>query len=294
MQVGAYFADNYVAYYQRVGSFQIRFGDGADGDDVVKVGGNVASYFCTPTGKVIHAVAGPVSALDLLREARWAQRAYAELQGERRSKQLEILAQAHAALANAGHHSGAGDVQQIHRYLANHPLAAIDDVYAYIFERIVGEEVTPPDAPLFEVDQRLAEARQLGRPVLLFVYADNDRGALRRLEALFGSVRSQDQASLQLMPGMRVHYEVVEVPASRWKALAERQSWPAGELPTRGAPRLAVIDAQGRSAYHSEGWPEGRVLEREMAVVLEGCRQGRPLRSHAAGRLRREIAKLYD
>jgi hypothetical protein len=36
------------------------------------VGGNVASYFCLPDTKVIHAIAGQVDANRLLREARWA------------------------------------------------------------------------------------------------------------------------------------------------------------------------------------------------------------------------------
>ena len=37
-----------------------------------KQGGNVASYFCTPDGRVLDVVAGPVDAKALLSEARWA------------------------------------------------------------------------------------------------------------------------------------------------------------------------------------------------------------------------------
>src|SRR5262249_15247987 len=36
-----------------------------------KQGGNVASYFCAPDGRVLHVVAGPVDAATLLREAHW-------------------------------------------------------------------------------------------------------------------------------------------------------------------------------------------------------------------------------
>src|SRR5262249_2362066 len=36
-----------------------------------KQGGNVASYFCAPDGRVLHVVAGPVDANTLLREAKW-------------------------------------------------------------------------------------------------------------------------------------------------------------------------------------------------------------------------------
>jgi hypothetical protein len=36
-----------------------------------KQGGNVASYFCTPDGRVMHIVAGPVDGDTMVREARW-------------------------------------------------------------------------------------------------------------------------------------------------------------------------------------------------------------------------------
>ena len=36
-----------------------------------KQGGNVATYFCAPDGRVLHAIAGPVDAGTMLREAKW-------------------------------------------------------------------------------------------------------------------------------------------------------------------------------------------------------------------------------
>lgn len=47
-----------------------------NGRQVVKVGGNIATYFVSPEGRVLHAVAGPVGAEQLLTEARWAVEAY--------------------------------------------------------------------------------------------------------------------------------------------------------------------------------------------------------------------------
>lgn len=38
----------------------------------MKIGGNVASYFCLSDGTVVHAVAGPLEAKQFLREAKWA------------------------------------------------------------------------------------------------------------------------------------------------------------------------------------------------------------------------------
>ena len=63
-QVGKYLNEHCVATYQKVATFRLANGQ--------KQGGNVASYFCTPDGRVLHAVAGPVDARRFLREARWA------------------------------------------------------------------------------------------------------------------------------------------------------------------------------------------------------------------------------
>ncbi len=62
-EVGKYLNGSFVATYQKVGTFTINGGQ--------KQGGNVASYFCTSEGRVLHIIAGPVKADVLLREARW-------------------------------------------------------------------------------------------------------------------------------------------------------------------------------------------------------------------------------
>jgi hypothetical protein len=62
-EVGKYLNDHFVSAFQKVSSFKIVQGQ--------KQGGNVASYFCLPDGKVIHAIAGPVNAETFLTEAKW-------------------------------------------------------------------------------------------------------------------------------------------------------------------------------------------------------------------------------
>ena len=62
-EVGKYLNENFVSSFQKVGTFKIV--------GKAKQGGNVASYFCAPDGRVLHAVAGPVDAPTFLREARW-------------------------------------------------------------------------------------------------------------------------------------------------------------------------------------------------------------------------------
>jgi hypothetical protein len=63
-EVGKYLNENFVSAFQKVATFRIVEGG-------QKQGGNVASYFCAPDGRVLHIVAGPVDSATLLREARW-------------------------------------------------------------------------------------------------------------------------------------------------------------------------------------------------------------------------------
>jgi hypothetical protein len=62
-QVGKYLNEFFASSFQKVATFRIVRGQ--------KQGGNVASYFCAPDGRVLHVVAGPVNADTLLREAEW-------------------------------------------------------------------------------------------------------------------------------------------------------------------------------------------------------------------------------
>ena len=62
-EVGKYLNEYFVSSFQKVATFRIVGRQ--------KQGGNVASYFCAPDGRVLHCVAGPVNAATLLREAKW-------------------------------------------------------------------------------------------------------------------------------------------------------------------------------------------------------------------------------
>ena len=62
-QVGKYINENFVSSFQKVATFRIV--------GKQKQGGNVATYFCAPDGRVLHCIAGPVNAPAMLREAKW-------------------------------------------------------------------------------------------------------------------------------------------------------------------------------------------------------------------------------
>jgi hypothetical protein len=62
-EVGKLLNEHFVSSFQRVATFRIV--------GKQKQGGNVATYFCAPDGRVLHAIAGPVDARTMLREAQW-------------------------------------------------------------------------------------------------------------------------------------------------------------------------------------------------------------------------------
>ena len=61
--VGRFLNEHFVSSFQKVGTFKIVGNQ--------KQGGNVASYFLAPDGRVLHVVPGPVDAGTFLREAKW-------------------------------------------------------------------------------------------------------------------------------------------------------------------------------------------------------------------------------
>ena len=62
-KVGELINKHFYASFQRVGSFKI--------EGKQKQGGNVATYFCAPDGRVLNAIAGPVDAKTMLEETEW-------------------------------------------------------------------------------------------------------------------------------------------------------------------------------------------------------------------------------
>ena len=163
-EVGNYCKRHYVSAFQKVATFQINGGQ--------KQGGNVASYFCTPDGHVLHAVAGPVNFQIFLREARWAndtyqlallenQKTLAQLRTFFRKAHLDRLQEEHntrvagdrlpnpAAMnsrllgrfLDQNQHVGLNNQGKVHLLLAVAPLPRLDQVYQVVFENILNEKI---------------------------------------------------------------------------------------------------------------------------------------------------------
>jgi hypothetical protein len=163
-QVGQYVNRHFVSAFQKVATFQV---NGAQ-----KQGGNVASYFCTPKGEVLHAVAGPTDADAFLREARWANETYhlakldeltpAQMQAFFRNAHLARLQREHGvqfprrglhrpdAITSrlleqylvANNHLPLNNQGKVHLLLGVGPMVPVGQVYRIVFERILGERIS--------------------------------------------------------------------------------------------------------------------------------------------------------
>jgi hypothetical protein len=148
-EVGNYLNGQFVASYQKVGTFKIVNG--------AKQGGNVASYFCTPDGRVLDVIAGPVDAATFLREARWAVETYKlavlDSQGDE-GRLRAFFRQAHAdrlrqesgldvtAASNPQRQPDLSLQGRVHLLLTAAPCVPIQQAYRLVFERILGEQVS--------------------------------------------------------------------------------------------------------------------------------------------------------
>lgn len=162
--VGQYLNRHFVSAFQKVATFQI--------NGRQKQGGNVAAYFCTPDGRVLHAVAGPVDARTFLREARWANETYqlAQLENAGPAELVAFFRKAHLDRLTNEHHLSLAEAQlpptgamtprlmddllaqngnlrltnegKVHLLLTVAPMPRVQHVYRVVFERILNEQIS--------------------------------------------------------------------------------------------------------------------------------------------------------
>jgi hypothetical protein len=146
-EVGDYLNEHFVSTFQKVGTFRLVNGQ--------KQGGNVASYFCTPDGGILEAVAGPVDAPTLLRVGRYKQvfrMAHVEQLPNNpavasvdwaRIPFFPATAAAMTDLLQRQPLARTLDQQgRVHLLLACYPLVKLDQAYKVIYDDIVGEQVS--------------------------------------------------------------------------------------------------------------------------------------------------------
>jgi hypothetical protein len=174
-----------VAAHQQVGSFEVVNHAGV----LAKNGGNVASYFCTPDGRVVHAVTGPVPSEELLAAARWA----VDVSSGGAVDDPERIGAAHREeLQRSSRPVASPAEQKVHQLLASQPLPPLNEVYRTVFEDILGQRVSPPDTERVQAERAFAAARRAKLPVLLILHKRRDNQAVldewNRLVASPGTV----------------------------------------------------------------------------------------------------------
>jgi hypothetical protein len=116
-----------------------------------KTGGNVASYFCTADGRVLHAIAGPVDAETLLRESKWVLEIHEQAKKagkEGDADYVKVVRQAHADRLGPRSDSARLVVYAdrsplavaVHRLLADQALDEIEKVSPKVWEGILKEK----------------------------------------------------------------------------------------------------------------------------------------------------------
>ena len=181
--MGRYLSEHFVATHQQVGEFQVidQFGQ------LQKNGGNVASYFTTPDGRVIHAVLGPVSADELLEEARWAVGLYQRARAAGGDLAAPVLLAHRDALerdttARGGQRATS---RRIHEFFTAHPLPLLKDVYKEIFTRILGQALSRDAADVREAVAAVERAGRSRLPILFILHRErSNRAVLDRWSAL--------------------------------------------------------------------------------------------------------------
>ncbi|MCE9529385.1 MAG: hypothetical protein K8R36_25325 [Planctomycetales bacterium] len=251
-----------MAAHQQVGAFVATNVN----DTIVKQGGNVASYFCTPEGRVIHAVIGPVGADELLREANWALTAWDK--GKKRvglglqQRELSLAHQGELPPAlqtnRGGPANGKNNVaaamwgnlsrlvgtqpQKVHQLLTEKPLAPLEDIYVYVFEQILGERVS--SAPNVELaEQGLQYAEDENRPMLFILHDARENSVFK--EQWLAWLKSKEHRN-PILVGLMRQCVVIMLPQREMPALSKRLKQEPFKLTTQGSPAFVVTDARGK------------------------------------------------
>ena len=259
--MAAYFRDHFVAAYQQVGSFEVVDEHGK----LQRNGGNVASYFCTPQGRVIDAVTGPVAGAALLDEAQWALAAYDEARVGLPGDVAAKVARAHRQAAPQVR-GNAGQQAAIHRLLAGNPLPPLSAVYQEIFERILGQRVNLPGDGLDRVEEAVADAKTRELPILFLLHKEqSNAAALARWRELLA--QHERLKGDPLWP-MAESYEVVALPLNALPAASQRLGIRPFAAPDNSSPLFVITRPNGRQLTAVTTWNKTDELTRALAQGL--------------------------
>ncbi len=274
-----YFAAHFVSAHQQVGSFEVvnQFGI------LQKNGGNVASYFCTPDGRVIHGLTGPASAEELLAEARWA----VELDREARGNAVQVAAGHREACESLEQRGSRSTLVQIHRLLSEQPLPLLKDVYRRVFADILAQPLSGPETELDGAERAFAAAKRAKLPILLILHkAARTSDVLREWERTVagrGLVRSQPLDALARC------YVVIALPINELPALSRRLGVSPYAAPDQGSPLFVITRSNARQLAAVTTWDKTADLAYALA---QGIVQEAKEHDRSGPQLRRLLAAV--
>ena len=244
-----------MAAHQQVGSFEVINQLGK----LQKNGGNVASYFCDPEGRVIHALTGPEPAQELLAEARWA----LERVHQGKVDPSEVATAHREAMESLQQRGRTSALYQIHQLLARDGLPALADVYRNIFENILGQPLSSPDSELDHAARAFAAAGRSKLPILLILHQGRDNQAVLREWRRTQSGDGQSQTSS--IAGLADCYVVVALPLADLPAFSRRLGVPPYAAPDRGSPLFVIARSNARQLSAVTTWDKTADLAYSLA-----------------------------
>jgi len=225
-----------------------------------KNGGNVASYFCTPDGHVIHAVTGPVAAGELLDAAKWAVTNYTEATQGRAGEVPATLARAHRDAV----HDSNGPARQVHQLLASKHLPALKTVFQEVFERILGQKLSLPGEGLDSVVEAVAAAQERKLPILFILHKDKSNSAT--VNTWNELVAQHSRNKRDSLGKLAESYVVVTFPLNLLPAVSARLGNRPFAAPDKGSPLFVVTRSDGRQLTAVTNWDNTGELTRALAM----------------------------
>lgn len=284
--MGELLGRRFIATHRQIGRFEVLDDHGA----LKKNGGNVASYFCTHDGRVINAVLGPVTATELLDEARFA------IENAPPDSQGFDLAELRAKLADAQRRRGEsvqpneGRGRAVHRFLADHPLAKVDDIDRRVFAELLNEQVDTDQALISSVEDAFREANRLALPIVWILdKRGSNQDSIKKWREMTGVLEAENR------PGARIAatYAVIALPTDEAAALSQRLKIRPFVAPDQKRPLFVVTRSTGKQLVAVTTWEKRTELIAAMAQGLIQEAKERP-RDRERARTLFDTVKLID
>ena len=211
----------------------------------------------TPRGVVIHAVAGPVSASELLTEANWAVQLYEELNSKPPQQRAIYSSSQHYAASMV---SISNKDRRIHELLSKQPLPRLGQVYPTVFSKILNEKISTAKPRLAQAAARLAYAKTTKRPLLFVLHGQSHQGYYK-LPPLKPATRR-----------MIEEYVVIVMPLKEAAALSQITNRPPYQATGTARPLIVAADYNGEPISTFTGWNQpnlNQTLARGWASAID-------------------------